>query len=250
MPIDPRWFTTPAGAVVGMALTKAIMRDPTRLQYAIGGGVGGTAGFAGGTYVKHALPSYKKELAESEAQAKQEAALAAGKTLEQVPGKERQSRDFIARVAADPRMLLGDPSDDEQGLVRQLTTDGKLRLTNDLEVSEPLFNKGLKAYAPTLGRIDLGMDTPMYRRSKDTLRKAVADYILKRGEDVAGTDKALTPQQISLLNEIRQKADSPSPDTWKQSLMGVGEKVLAGPVGSMDAVARPLGLLAKHLVPE
>ena len=52
--IDPRWVTTPLGAVVGTVLAKKVLakEDQSVRNLAIGAGVGGGAGFLAGSMLK------------------------------------------------------------------------------------------------------------------------------------------------------------------------------------------------------
>ncbi len=51
---DPRWWTTPAGMVAGVALTRALVPERRRTPgaYAVGAGIGGAAGLGGGTLLQ------------------------------------------------------------------------------------------------------------------------------------------------------------------------------------------------------
>jgi len=52
--IDPRWVSTPVGAAIGVVLARKIMRpeDRTPGKMALGGAVGGAAGYTVGTLMK------------------------------------------------------------------------------------------------------------------------------------------------------------------------------------------------------
>ena len=51
---DPRWWTTPAGMVAGVALTRALVPERRRTpgMYAAGAGIGGAVGLGGGTLLQ------------------------------------------------------------------------------------------------------------------------------------------------------------------------------------------------------
>jgi hypothetical protein len=54
MDIDPRWVSTPIGAVVGVVLAKKLLdkKEQTTKNLAIGAGLGGGAGFLAGQFIK------------------------------------------------------------------------------------------------------------------------------------------------------------------------------------------------------
>jgi len=54
MNIDPRWISTPVGAAIGVALTRKVLdkKDHTFKNLAIGGGLGGGAGYIAGEFAR------------------------------------------------------------------------------------------------------------------------------------------------------------------------------------------------------
>ena len=67
---DPRWWTTPAGMLTGVALTRALVSEKKRTPgaYAVGAGLGGAAGFGAGTLIHPASQAGPRQAAAMAAQ--------------------------------------------------------------------------------------------------------------------------------------------------------------------------------------
>jgi hypothetical protein len=68
---DPRWLTTPAGLVAGLALTRALVPGRKRgpVAYGLGGAAGAAAGFGAGTLWRAEAQAPAREQAQQQAQA-------------------------------------------------------------------------------------------------------------------------------------------------------------------------------------
>ena len=179
MPLDPRWFTTPVGAVIGAAITKAIYRDPTRLQLLTGGGLGGLTGFAGGTYMKHHLPAYAGDVAKERASVEKARAEAAGTTVK----ASEDDPELNAYVLASGRkMPQGAANAAELKLLARNGGKGfKGRaLGTDIEVSPSTYDKVLD-YGILYRYVN-----PQIRQDRDVsaLRQAILPILERKDAEI------------------------------------------------------------------
>ena len=202
--IDPRWFTTPVGAAVGLIIAHNLMQRNKRkpLGYALGAAGGGTGGFVLGSYLKTLEPY--QDLAKAKSGVQQIA--------------------HMRRIyESNPDMLIGDLSPEELAITRpysmpKISLDPSTAMSAD-ETAE------LQANASALNQV-MGFKMRLYHAAN---KLKLAERSGNAAEAKAWTDRIAFNQSNldNLKGDIVGSAWNPLKGL-STGLKGIGKGALIG----------------------